>query len=145
MEKCIIKQESTGATSCSRNYHRCNLLDIGKIHERIGELEKALDIYLKVCYYDLNGASNSYKPFDSEGIFLAPAAIDWINKIIKKLNLSEEDVEAKFRKVMSDSKEDGMFMKENIAWKCMKKALYEVVNIRGSYSEVLEQIVESTN
>ncbi len=125
--------------------YRCNLLDIGKIHERIGELEKALEIYLKVCYYDLNGASNSYRPFDSEDIFLAPAVIGWINKIIKKLNLSEEDVEAKFRKVMSESKEDGMFMKDNIAWKCMKKALYEVVNIRGSYSEVLEQIVESTN
>lgn len=82
-------------------------------------------------------------PFDSEDIFLAPAVIDWINKIIKKLNLSEEDVEAKFRELMSESKEDGMFMKDNIGWKCMKKALYEGVSIRGKYSEVLEQIIEN--
>lgn len=119
----------------------CDLLNIGRIHERIGETEKALYTYLKVCYYDLNGASNSYNPFDSEDIFLAPAVIDWINKIIKKLYLSKEDIEAMFKEVMSESKEDGMFMKENICLKCMEKALYGGLSIRGKYSEVLEQIL----
>ena len=44
---------------------------------------------------------------------------------------------------MSESKEDGMFMKDNIGLKCMKKALYDGVSIRGEYSEVLEQIIEN--
>ncbi|MGL6105892.1 TerB N-terminal domain-containing protein [Romboutsia sp.] len=125
--------------------YRCNLLDIGKIYERIGKLEKALELYLLVCFYDLNGASNSYVRFNREDIFLAPAIIEWINKISKLLKLSQEDIEARYRLITGKYTEEDMFMKESIALTCIKKALYEGVNIRGSYSEVLEQIIETTN
>ena len=32
-------------------------------------------------------------------------------------------------------------MKDNIAWKCMYNALYKDIIVRGSYEEVLEQIL----
>lgn len=121
--------------------YRCNLLQVARIYEHIDELQEALKLYMAACYYDLNGASNSGLGFDSRDIFLAPGVIKWINKTLNKLKMNENKVQEEFEKIVSEYKEQGMFMKNEIAWKCMYKALYEGILVRGNYTEILEQIL----
>lgn len=121
--------------------YRNNLMSIGKLYEELKNYEDALNMYLAICYYDLNGASNSGLGFAKYDVFLAPAIIDWIKKICLKLGYNEEIINDKFKKIILDYNEKGMFMKDNIAWKCMYNALYKDILVRGSYEEILEQIL----
>lgn len=82
---------------------KMNMADILK---KEGRLEPALKMYLEVCYLDLNGSNNrgdtspelleEFPVFDPSIGFLAPAIIDYIKKISKKLNISSDDLKRLF-------------------------------------------------
>ncbi|MCC3868648.1 TerB N-terminal domain-containing protein [Terrisporobacter mayombei] len=124
--------------------YRCYIMDRGRIYEKMGNLKEALKLYMLVCYYDLNGATNGGSiglGYDKNQIFLAPAVIDWIKKITKSLKLSEEDLYNLLNQVIKDKKENEMFINDNVVWKCMYKAIYEDILVRGTYEEILEQLI----
>lgn len=71
------------------------------------KLTEVLWTYLEVCYLDLNGAHNvggladsellaEFPPFNPKLAFLAPGIIEKMQRIIKKLSLSREAVQAIF-------------------------------------------------
>lgn len=75
------------------------------------KLQQALQTYLEVCYIDLNGPNNTggfkndpdllkqLPPFDINGdTILAPAILDYIKLLIKKLELNKEQVKNIFIK-----------------------------------------------
>lgn len=64
-----------------------------------------------------------------------------IKKISIKLEYNEEIINNKFKGIVLDYNEKGMFMKDKIAWKCMHNALYKNILVRGSYEETLEQML----
>ncbi len=71
-------------------------------------LQDALQSYLEICFIDLNGPNNTggikdpellkeFPPFDpKQSSFLAPAVIDFIRRIVKKLGFSKEKVKSVF-------------------------------------------------
>lgn len=145
IEKAIIilinEEAKRNKSNGDLGLYRNNLMSIGKLYEESKNYEEALKMYLAICYYDLNGASNSGLGFAKYDVFLAPAVIDWIKKISIELDYNEEIINDKFKEIILDYNEKGMFMKDNIAWKCMYNALYKDILVRGSYEEVLEQIL----
>jgi hypothetical protein len=62
------------------------------------KLKQALQTYLEVCYLDLNGPNNSGGFFDPRNgnAFLAPGVIRLVQRTIKKLGTSKEDVRKEF-------------------------------------------------
>lgn len=72
------------------------------------KLKEALRAYLEVCYFDLNGPSNTggmndpellkkFPPFDpNRDSFLAPGVTDLIKRIVLKLKLSKDEVKQIF-------------------------------------------------
>jgi len=71
------------------------------------KLKHALEIYLEVCYIDLNGPSNlgglsdpellkKYPPFDPEEGFLAPGVVFEVKEIMKKLEFDKNKVKLIF-------------------------------------------------
>ena len=63
----------------------------------------ALSTLLEICYLDLNGPSNlggvtdeeflkEFPPWDATKGWTAPALIEWINDLMKKLNYSIDEV-----------------------------------------------------
>lgn len=93
--------------------YRNTRIKMADILLREGKLMNALQIYLRVCYLDLNGATNMTldengniyddpeynKPFDIELKFLAPGILDIIKKIIKKLSLDKKEVKEIYLKI----------------------------------------------
>lgn len=82
---------------------------MAEILHRKMKLKNALQIYLEVCYLDLNGPNNTdgvndpellkefppFNPIDGNS-FLAPGVIERIQQILKKLELEKEKVKADF-------------------------------------------------
>lgn len=71
------------------------------------KLKHVLQMYFEVCFYDLNGANNvggmnnpellkQFPPFNPKDAFLAPAIIDSIQRIMRKLNISNDEARTIF-------------------------------------------------
>lgn len=83
-------------------------LDMADILRKEHKLKAALNTYLEVCYIDLNGPNNCMLPLDTETLkllppfdpeesaFLAPAVVDYVKNIIKKLEIKKDDIKNLF-------------------------------------------------
>lgn len=90
---------------CMYSSTRFQMAEILRKEQR---LERALQIYLEVCYIDLNGPSNMDRIDDSELLeelplfdpeklaFLAPGVIDRIKLIMKKMSFDKEKINTMF-------------------------------------------------
>jgi len=98
------------ASNAQWGLYRNARFQMAEIINKENKLKDALRMYLGVCYLDLNGASNMptdesgnvindpefFKPFDPEIKFLAPGVIDRIQRILKKLEITREEVRTIF-------------------------------------------------
>lgn len=98
------------ASNAQWGLYRNARFQMAEILNKEDKLKDALRMYLGVCYLDLNGASNMptdengnviddtefFKPFDPEMKFLAPGVIDRIQRVIKKLEITKEEVKEIF-------------------------------------------------
>lgn len=83
---------------------------MARILENENKPERALQVYLEICYLDINGPSNTgcmtdanllkkYPPFDAkEGIF-APAIVETVKKLAGELDIQNDQIEEMFSKV----------------------------------------------
>jgi len=91
--------------------YRNDRLSMGNILAREGRYLDALDVYLEVCYLDLNGPTNcgtldpqileQFPPFNPKEATLAPGVIVDINDLLKQQELSKRDASARFLEVAS--------------------------------------------
>ncbi len=109
-------------------------LGVGDVLKKQGDSLEALDMYLEVCFVDLNGPSNCgttdpevlkmCPPFDPKMAFLAPGVIGYIEGLAKKLKLDIGDLETRFMEV---SREDSLDFSPKItpkqAWKKLNKEI----------------------
>jgi hypothetical protein len=83
--------------------YRNATFQMAEVLRREMKLKQALQMYFEVCLYDLNGANNvsgisslqllkEFPPFNPTSAFLAPGVIDLAHQIIKKLNLTKEEI-----------------------------------------------------
>lgn len=105
----LNKQLLEHAKNGNWGLYRNTKFQMAEILRRELKLKHALRTYLEICYLDLNGPNNIggfddpeflevFLPFDpSEGnSFLAPGIIDSIQKIIKKLEITKEELQKDF-------------------------------------------------
>ncbi|MEY4440447.1 MAG: hypothetical protein RLY49_73 [Candidatus Parcubacteria bacterium] len=89
--------------------YRNTKFNMAELLEKEGRIDGALNMYLAVCYLDLNGPNNrggfddpdilkDFPPFDPRdgNAFLAPGVISRIMKIIKKSGISIDDLSKRF-------------------------------------------------
>jgi hypothetical protein len=91
-----------GDLGLSRNVY----LSMAEFLKRRSKLKESLSLYLLVCGYDLNGAENrgslpntllgEFPLFDSKTAFLAPAVLDSVQDLMKKIPLPLDDVYAMY-------------------------------------------------
>lgn len=89
-----------------RGLYRNTRFEMAEILRKDMKLEDALQAYLEVCYLDLNGPNNrsgmdkellkEFPVFDPEMAFLAPAVIDIIRRLIKKLKIDKNNAKSIF-------------------------------------------------
>jgi hypothetical protein len=108
---------------------RNSMMHLGNIHERIGEHTKALKYYLRVCFYDLNGANNSggvagFPCFNPETAFLAPGIIGWISKLMEDLHLNTEQMHQLFLSEAKQVQLGDMLVNPETVWRQLFEALF---------------------
>ena len=108
---------------------RNSMLHLGNIHERIGEPIKALKYYLRICYFDLQGANNSsglagFPRFDPETAFLAPGITGWIDKLMEELHLNVEQMHQLFLTEAKQIQLPDMPVSSETAWRQLAEALF---------------------
>ncbi|MDR9500965.1 MAG: hypothetical protein RI601_04140 [Desulfurivibrionaceae bacterium] len=80
---------------------------MAEILHKQGNKKSALNLFLEVCYFDLNGPSNmgglqdpeilkEYPPFNTELAMLAPGVLGRVEKIVKELNINSKEAFASF-------------------------------------------------
>lgn len=115
--------------------YRNTRFDMAEILRKEEKLKSALDFYLEVCYLDLNGPNNnsglsgefSRKAFDpiDGNAFLAPAVIDRIKSISKKLHISEVELQESFNKHNSRfAKSLNLPITTNDAWLMIQEEVF---------------------
>lgn len=102
------------------------------------KLKHALQLYLEICYLDLNGPLNMMidenndivfdpeynKPFDLECAFLAPGIVDCIKMIKKRLLLNTEDLKNIFVEHNNKSKKNlNLSLSVSDSWVLLEKEL----------------------
>lgn len=83
-------------------------LGMGKILKKRGLISDALDVYLEVCFLDLNGPNNcnksspalmkAFPPFDPKLAILAPAVLSYISTLANELQIGRDELAAGFIK-----------------------------------------------
>jgi len=115
-------------------------LKMAEILRREINLKEALKTYLEICYFDLNGFSNrggindpeilkEFPPFDTTSVFIASGIVDRIRILIKKLNITIDNVKEIFLKhnqLIYESLK--LPVKPENAWKKLEIELRAVMN-----------------
>lgn len=94
------------ASTMSWGLFRNCRMDMAELLKKEGKTKKSLLFYLEVCYYDINGATNTttnpellkeYPPFRPKDFgFLAPGIMDYVESLTNELNLNIEEIQAMF-------------------------------------------------
>jgi len=107
----LLNKDLTGHGLAGRwGHYRNTLMQMGDHVRKEGRKRHALEVYLEVCYLDLNGPQNrdglsdpellrQYPHFDPEQAFLAPGMIQLVSKLITDLEFDEEKVRSTFFKI----------------------------------------------
>ncbi len=123
--ECVKKQAKINKSKSNYGLYRNSLMQIGNIYERLQDYNKAIDLYLTVCMYDLSGCSNGSESFRKEHAFLAPAVIAWISNLSEKLQLDESEVKKRFYIIASSLEIDNISTMVNEYWEQLKEDLYQ--------------------
>lgn len=128
IEEALLEMIATNAQNHYRNsnmgLYRNSLLHLGKVYERMGQLENALDTFLLVCYYDLRGCMNGTREYNKELAFLAPAVIKWIDKLGDDLNLSRKQMKERYQAIVEQLIEDRITGIIDSTWNDLEEAIY---------------------
>lgn len=85
-------------------------LDIARILENENKPERALQVYLEICYLDINGPSNTggvtdatllkkYPPFDIKDGYFAPAIVESVKNLAGDLGIQNNQIKEMFSKI----------------------------------------------
>ena len=111
--------------------------EMAEICRKKMKLEQALLFYLEVCYLDLNGPNNTggindpellkiNPPFNPKFSFLAPAVINFIKRIVKKLEYSKEKVKSIFMEHnLQVEKSLKLPLSANNCWDLLEKEIWK--------------------
>jgi hypothetical protein len=108
-------------------------LDMAELLRREKRYKESLLFLLEVCYYDINGVTNTskdlikeYPPFRPEDMgFLAPGVIGMAQTIIEDLNLSPKEVKELFISHNSKVQNSLIPLSPEKAWEKIEKELFE--------------------
>lgn len=98
--------------------YRSSILRIGQIYEKFGNKILALEYYLMVCFMDLISPSHV-----GNKRFLAPAVVDWVNKLSKELGLTMEKLQELFLEKTSKIYKSDMFLPPKDAFIILSKEI----------------------
>lgn len=117
-------------------FYRNTRFEMAEILRREMKLEDALQTYLEICYLDLNGPNNrsgmdkellkEFPAFDPEMALLAPAVIDRIRRLIKKLKIDK-------------NKAKSIFIDHNLR---IKKSLKLSVSVESCWQSMAKEFID---
>lgn len=105
--------------------YRNALWQKGNLHERFGETDEALKLYLAVCHLDNNGCMNSGMGFLPKHAFLAPGVINTVTTLAEELGYKRPQVRKVFLETAIQYSETGMPVSPERSWGKLGKALYQ--------------------
>jgi DNA-directed RNA polymerase subunit RPC12/RpoP len=123
----IISNSEKYYKDSNMGLYRNTLMHIGNVYEKMEQREKALNMYLLVCYYDLRGCTNGERRFDKKLAFLAPAVLSWIGKLGDELNLSKEIMKDKYIIAVKQIKDRPMASVIDSTWCELEETLYREI------------------
>jgi hypothetical protein len=115
--------------------YRNTKFEMARILQLEDETIRALQVYLEICYLDLNGPSNTggttdpallreYPPFELKYASLAPGIVDYVVKLSEKLGLQQEEIKKLFFETAEiNYKNLKLPVKPAKAWDLLKKEL----------------------
>lgn len=106
---------------------RNTLMHKGNVYEKIEQGEKALNMYLSVCYYDLTGCTNGERRFDKKQELLAPAVLSWIGKLGVEFNFSKEIMKDKYMIALKQLKDRPIASVIDSTWCELEESLYRKI------------------
>jgi len=122
---CINEQTSKHYRDSNIGLYRNSLMHIGNIYEHINQLDNALDMYLTVCFYDLQGCTNGSKEFNKERALVAPGVCAWILNIGEQLGINEARMKDRYCSAVLQLKQRIQDIVIAQSWIELKKALYK--------------------
>jgi hypothetical protein len=104
------KRKMEHAENMNWGLYRCVIFDMAELLKKENKFKYALELYLEVCYLDLNGPNNCgghldceevlklFPPFDPQSEFakLSPGVIERIINLKNKLKLSSKEIKKLF-------------------------------------------------
>lgn len=107
---------------------------MGDILRKEGRYLEALDIYLEVCYFDLNGPNNcgfhdpellrKFPPFNPKDAFLAPGMLGRIEDMLGRQGISRDNINARFIEIASKVQQAlALPVPPEIAWNKLEKEI----------------------
>jgi len=111
--------------------YRNNKHSMAEILRKENKLQEALEIYLEVCYLDLNGPNNiggmkdyAFEPFSLEDALLAPGILKRAKVITNKLSLNPEEIKEVFTKIAYKiEKKMKLPLSPKLAWKKLENEM----------------------
>jgi len=102
---------------------RNSLLMAGELLEGVGKPEKALGFYLAVFYYDVNGAQNTPRRFNSDFALLAPGVLSMIRNIAEKVGIGADGLKNRFIEAAEEWRAADMPLSPISAWSKLDQEL----------------------
>lgn len=124
IKQCVQSHARNGDMGLSRN----SMLCLGRLAERVEDYGSALKLYLRVCYYDLNGPKNSsginrQHRFNPEFAMLSPGVIKFIEDIMKNHHITLQQLGTIFLEEATKAHMDDMPLCPQDAWVALKDEL----------------------
>lgn len=109
-------------------------LSMGDILKKEKKYKDALDLYLEVCYLDLNGPNNcgsmdpeilrEFPPFNPKDGFLAPGVLGYIDKLLQREKMKKGDIKHRFLEIATNVKNSlRLPVAPEKAWRQLSKEL----------------------
>lgn len=127
---CINEQASRHFRDSNIGLYRNSLMHTGNIYEHMEQLDNALDMYLTVCFYDLQGCTNGSIEFNKERSFVAPAVCSWILSIGEQLGIPEERMHERYHSTICKMRQRVTDTVIEQSWNELRKALYEQISMK---------------
>lgn len=130
----LTKELGVYAKQYQWGLYRNARLSMGDILKKDKKYKDALDLYLEVCYLDLNGPNNcgstdpqmlrEFPPFNPKDGDLAPGVLGYIDKLLQRQKLGKSDLKVRFLAISANVKNSlGLPVAPEKAWRELSKEL----------------------